>query len=404
MKKFKVAIIGNGARSISYGKAFTKCNDVEIVALCDQNQKNTITMAKISNISNYIYYSNYWDLYEKHQDLDGVVIATPNHLHREMAIPFIERGIPIGLEKPMTTTMHDSEMILLAAKKYKSRLLIGFVLRSAPFYKKVNEMLKDDLIGPVLTIQADELGGYGVSSIICRLPWRRYQASSGGSLMEKSSHDIDLINWFSNNRPLSVNSYGGNLLFRPNPNLPVKCIDCKHKDCQYYGAKEISSSAEDALFQDFTQLREAEQFCIYNIDKDVADNQSVSIEYSNGVIANFMLSFNCSGKRSGRNLHIIGTKGRIWGNAEDNELYIFENKNSKNIKIELGEISSGHSGGDEGHALELVKMMKDRNYTPGQDDYAGYLSNAICIAADLSRTENRRINFRYDANNFITFI
>jgi predicted dehydrogenase len=403
MKKFKVAIIGNGGRSISYGKAFSKCNDVEVVALCDQNQKNTITMAKMSNISDYIYYSDYLELHEKHQDLDGVVIVTPNHLHREMAIPFIERGMPIALEKPITTTMRDSEIILLAAKKYKSRLLIGFVLRSAPFYKKVDEMLKHDLIGPVLTIQADELGSYGVSSIICRSPWRRYQASSGGSLMEKSSHDMDLINWFSNGRPLSVNSYGGNLLFRPNPNLPVKCIDCKHKDCPYYGTPEFSPSAGDAVLQDFAQHRDAEQFCIYNIDKDVADNQSVSIEYSNGVIANFMLSFNCSGERSGRNLHIVGTKGRIWGNIEDNQLYVFENNNSKVTKIELGEIESGHSGGDEGHALELVKMMRDKNYTPDQDDYAGYLSNAICIAADLSRVEKRRINFRYDTNNFITF-
>lgn len=403
MKIYKVAIIGNGGRSTSYGKAFSKCRDVEVVALCDQNRKNTVTMAKMSNISNYIYYSDYLELFEKHQDLDGVVISTPNHLHREMAIPFIERGMPIALEKPMTTTMRDSETILLAAKKYKSRLLIGFVLRSAPFYKKADEVLKSDLIGPVLTIQADELGSYGVSSIICRSPWRRYQATSGGSLMEKSSHDLDLINWFSNGRPLSVNSYGGNLLFRPNPNLPVKCIDCKHKDCHYYGTPEFSPSAGDAVLQDFAQHRDAEQFCIYNIDKDVADNQSVSIEYSNGVIANFMLSFNCSGERSGRNLHIVGTKGRIWGNVEDNNLYVFENKNSKVTKIELGEVLSGHSGGDEAHALELVKMMKDKNYTPGQDDYAGYLSNAICIAADLSRVEKKRINFRYDANRFITF-
>ena len=157
------------------------------------------------------------------------------------------------------------------------------------------------------------------------------------------------------------------------------------------------------MLQDFAQHRDAEQVCIYNVDKDVADNQSVSIEYANGTIANFMLSFNCSGPRSGRNFHAIGTKGRIWGNVDDNEFWIFDNQSGKPSKIELGQVVCGHSGGDEGHALELVKMMTDPAYVPAQDDYAGYLSNAVCIAADISRTEKRRIAFRYDSDGFITF-
>jgi hypothetical protein len=53
--------------------------------------------------------------------------------------------------------------------------------------------------------------------------------------------------------------------------------------------------------------------------------------------------------------------------------------------------------------MELVKMMRDPSYVPAQDEYAGYLSNAVCIAADISRTEKRRIAFRYDADGFITF-
>ncbi len=403
MNKFKVAVIGTGGRSCSYCKAYAKTEQVEIVALVDSAPENTKIMAQMCEVSNYAFYTDWREMYEKHRDLDGVVIVTPNYLHREMAIPFIERGIPIALEKPITTTMHDTEEILLAAKKYRSRLLIGFVLRSAPFYKKVNQLISSDAIGPILTMQADELGSYGVSSIINRSPWRRYQATSGGSLMEKSSHDMDLLNWFSGSRPLAVNSFGGRLLFTPNAVLPSKCIDCLHKECPYYGDSEFSPAAGDAVLQNFAQHSAAEQYCIYNIDKDIADNQSVSIEYANGTIANFMLSFNCSGTQSGRNLHLVGTKGRIWGNVEANELYVFDNQAAKLNKIYLGVIESGHSGGDSGHAMELVKMMEDPDYHPDQDDYAGYLSNAICIAADMSRIEKRRISFRYDQNDFITF-
>ena len=49
-------------------------------------------------------------------------------------------------------------------------------------------------------------------------------------------------------------------------------------------------------------------------------------------------------------------------------------------------------------------MMKDPSYRPNQDAYAGYLSNALCIAADISAAEARQIRFQYDANGFIKFI
>ncbi len=400
----KVAIIGNGGRSTSYGKPFAQCPDVQVVALADPVAENTRTMAAMCGLSGYRYYADWRELYDCHPDLDGVVIVTPNHLHREMAVPFLERGIPIALEKPMTTTMGDSEEILTLAQRYRSRLVIGFVLRSTPFYRAVNQLLEEGTIGNVLTIQADELGSYGVSSIICRSPWRRYQHTSGGSMMEKSSHDMDLLNWFSRSRPVAVNSFGGSLLFRPNPNLPVKCVDCSFHDCPYYGDPEFSPSAGDAVLQQFAQHRAAEQFCIYNIDKDVADNQSVAIEYSNGVVANFMLGFNCAGERSGRNLHIVGTRGRLWGNLEAQELHVFENAGATVRRIELPALDSGHAGGDARHAMELVRMMEDPGYAPAQDAYAGYLSNAVCLAADLSRMEKRQIRFRYDRNDFITFV
>ncbi len=404
MKKFKVGIIGNGGRSVSYGKAYAKCKDVEVVALVDINPQNTATMARMSGLSGYQAYTDWQDLCRKRNELDGVAIVTPNHLHREMAIPFIETGMPVALEKPITTTMADTEAILTAARKHNTRMLIGFVLRSAPFYKKVDELLKSGIIGSPLSMQADELGSYGVSSIICRSPWRRYQATSGGSLMEKSSHDMDLLNWFSGSRPMAVNSFGGTLLFRPNPNFPERCVDCRMTDCKYHSTPEFSLSAGDSVLQDFMQHRDAEQVCIYNCGKDVADNQAVQIEYANGVIANFMMSFNCSGERSGRNLHIVGTKGRIFGNVEDNAVGLYTNADAKFTSIKLGPVEAGHSGGDDGHAMELVKMMRDPAYKPDQDDYAGYLSNAICIAADVSRSEGRRVTFRYDADGFVKFV
>lgn len=387
MKKYKVAFIGTGARSATYARAYAKHQDeIDVVALCDASAENIRIMAERSALpKTFAEYSDYRQVLDKHTDLDGVVVSTPNYLHRETAIPFIERGIPVALEKPMTTTMADGEAVLEAAKRHNTRLLIGFVLRSTPFYSKVYELLSGGAVGRVVAIEADELAGYGETSTISRRPWRRYSKFSGGALMEKSSHDLDLMSWFIGSRPVSVNSFGGSLVFNPNPLLPEKCAGCPMKDCVY---GKIPPDNTD---------------CIYNVRKDVVDNQCVNINYANGAIVSFIMCFNTTGEKAGRNLHVIGQKGRLWGNHGENEIFVFDNLKKETVSHKTRVDGSGHGGGDEKHALELLQMMKDPEYRPAQDAYAGYLSGALCIASDISRVEGQRVNFRYGENDYISF-
>ena len=404
-KKFKIAIIGCGARSVPYAMTLANHEEVELVACADPDINHLRTMLSFTSVKeeDIRIYSDWKDLCDNEKELVGAVIATPNYLHHQPAAEIMKRGIPLALEKPLTNSMKDSEFLLDVVREHRPQLLIGFVLRSTPFYRKIREVLDSGRIGSVISIQADELVTPGVSSVISRSPWRRHAALSGGTMMEKCSHDMDLINWFSSSRPVSVNSYGGNLLFRPNPLFPKYCRNCPQEKCKYQSKPEFSLAAQDSVLHDFMQHTIAEQNCIYNVEKDIADNQSVQIEYANGMLANFMLAFNCSGRRAARNLHIVGTKGRIFGNVEENKLYVHTNEDNRETCWDI-KVSGGHSGGNSGHAFELVKMMRDPSYKPDQDAYAGYLSNAICIAADISRKEGRRVNFRYDKNDFIEFV
>ena len=403
-KKFKIAVIGCGARSIAYAVPLSQSGEIELTACADPEIENLRTMLSYAGVKekSVRIYSDWRALCEEEQDLDGAVVATPNHLHRGPAEFLIRQRIPLALEKPLTTTMEASEAILSSASHYNSQLLLGFVLRSTPFYRKVREILDSGRIGSVVSIQADELVTPGITSVISRSPWRRFAAKSGGTMMEKSSHDMDLLNWFAGGRPVAVNSFGGSLLFRPNPGLPQECSNCPlRKKCIYYKEPPFSKAAGDSTLQK-TLHKELDR-CIYNIDKDISDNQVVSVLYSNGVLANFTLAFNCRGERGGRNLHIIGSHGRLWGNIDLNQLSVVENSDGKTRQIDIPVVKGGHNGGDAAHALTLLRMMKDPSFHPDQDAYAGYLSNAVCIAADLSAAQSRQIRFRYGANGFITF-
>ncbi len=405
MKKFKIGFIGTGGRSVAYAKFYAASPEVEVVALADPDANHRKAMQKMSELTSQP--AEFDDfrvmLNEFGSVLDGIVIASPNHLHAEHAVECFKLGIPVALEKPLATTMGDCEAILNAERENNGRSVLGFVLRSTPFYSKIFELISSGAIGAICSIQADELPGLGVSSIMNRGFWRRNTATSGGAMLEKSSHDMDLLNWITESRPISLNSYGGNRIFNPSPLLPEICAECSQaKVCQYF-QEPVFSEHEDEGEEIMHKFIRHDSRCIYNIKKDIYDTQNVAIEYENGAIVNFMLTFNCMGELSGRNFHAVGTRGRIWGNLHKAQVYHYDNVSDH---LEIHDCSgdgTGHGGGDKLHAFELLNMIKDPGYRPGQNATAGYIASAMCFAADLSLREARRINFRYDRHGYITF-
>jgi predicted dehydrogenase len=299
------------------------------------------------------------------------------------------------VEKPLATTQEDCERIVDAERTNGGRTVVGFVLRSTPFYRTIYDAIASGKIGRLVSIQADELVGTVVSSVMNRGPWRRYTRTGGGAMLEKSCHDLDILNWMTASRPVSLDSHGRRNIFTPNPALPDSCDGCRvAEDCLYYKRPQRSES-EDAGEEVLLQFVREDDRCIYNIDKDIVDTQSVIIEYENGVLATFMLTFNCPGPRASRNFHAVGTAGRVWGNLHDNEVFVYSNREDSVERFDTSGDGSGHGGGDTLHALELHTMMSEPTYRPKQDAAAGYLSAVMSFATDISRTENRRLFFRY---------
>lgn len=401
---YKVAFIGTGGRSQIYAEVYQASDEIEIVGLADPNADHrTALIARTGLAPGTPGFSDWRDMLDATRELDGLVICTPNYLHAEQAVACLELGVPIALEKPLATTQEDCERIIEAERSTGGRVLLGFVLRSTPFYSKIRELLSSGAIGQIVSIQADELVGLGTTSVIYRSSWRRHSETSGGSMLEKACHDMDILNWMMGCRPLSLNSYGASPVFAPNPSLPEVCDDCSYAStCQYYKKPKFSSHEDrgEEVLHEF--IREDDR-CIYNIDKDTVDVQSVSIEYENGAVANFMLNFHGMGPKAGRNFHAIGTKGRVWGSLQEKTVFLHENLTGRTTLFDVGEDGSGHGGGDQAHALLLGAMMGDPAYAPDQNAEAGYLSAVMCLAADVSRTQQRRVDFAYGPDGRVTF-
>lgn len=248
-----------------------------------------------------------------------------------------------------------------------------------------------------------ELPGVAVTSIMNRSPWRRHQAQSGGSMLEKSCHDLDLLNWMMDCRPVSLNSFGSRQVFVTDPELPEVCDDCHLQTaCPYY--KPCRSAHEDEAEQRLHDFIREDNRCIYNIDKDILDVQSLDIEYESGALASFVLNFHGMGPHSGRNFHAAGTQGRIWGNLHDAQVHLYRNAPGEEEVFDASGDGTGHGGGDARHACQLLRMMAEPDYRPSQDAYAGYLSAVMCFAADQSVAERRRIDLRFGDDGIIDLV
>lgn len=139
----------------------------------------------VSNIQNIIDYT-----------VDMAIIASPAPLHSLHAIPLIEAGIPVLIEKPVTTCVEDAKLIIKAKSKYQVNAGVGYCLKylsSALFVKK---FIESGRAGKVINANI-EIGQY--------LPdWRPntdYKKSVsavhslGGGVLFELSHDIDYAQW-----------------------------------------------------------------------------------------------------------------------------------------------------------------------------------------------------------------
>ena len=399
MSKKRVVFIGAGGRANGYTQYGAK-DLMNIVGVADPNPANRRLFLGLNSLIGLVPEFDDWrGMLDQAGPVDGVVITTPNHQHVDPAVECMRRGMVVALEKPIAESADSCRRLLAARRKYNARLVIGFVMRSAPFYQQARKWIGEGRIGDVVTIQADELPAVLTTSVMFRGDWRRMQKTSGGSLLEKCCHDMDMLTWMAGGCPMRLNSFGGVKTFKPRQDVPLRCADCPiQAKCSYYlpPAKydhpDMVKRANDGLLYKFTRDNSA---CIYNNGHDIYDHQTVQIEYANGVLATLTMDFSCGGSTCGRNLHIVGTKGSIFGKCEDHLLRLHDNLSDKTEEYAISDDGSGHGGANLRHVQTFIRMMEDSVNQAAATLEAGYLSAMLCFAADQSVAEKRQLDISH---------
>ena len=118
---------------------------------------------------------------------DGLILATPNHLHVPQALQCIAAGLPILLEKPIATALEDGERLVAAAEQAGAKVLIGHHRAHSPIMAKAREVVQSGQLGKLVAVMGSATflkpDHYYVDA-----PWRR--EIGAGPILLNMIHEV----------------------------------------------------------------------------------------------------------------------------------------------------------------------------------------------------------------------
>ena len=416
-------IVGAGHRSFVYSElAKTNPEMLKIVGVADPNPIRRKKAMDYFGFKEDMCFENAEELAKKGKLADTVINGTMDEQHLETAVPLLNAGYDMLLEKPFAPNEEEMRQIVDCAKKNNSKVMICHVLRYTPFYYAIKERIVNGEIGDIINIQTTEHVSYHhLSTSYIRGKWANSDKCYTSMLLAKCCHDLDIIMWMmSETKPKQISSFGGKFQFKPE-NAPKEagtiCMkDCPLVDTCVYSTKRLyidhpdrwAFYVWDALegkknitIEDKIALMKSDSpyaRCIYKCDNNVVDHQSVLINFESGATGTHNMVGGSAEPR--REIHIIGTKGEIFGNFEESKFTVLKidpSPNAHNEECDVEEVDlrvtgdmvgayGGHGGGDERLAADFVKFIRGEKpslaCTSIFDSVAGHLSVYL---ADKSR-------------------
>ena len=161
-EKLQLAFIGTGGRGGANLGTMTKDKGVHVSALCDVNARNLGRAAGIHGSART--YADFRKLYEKVNDIDGVVVSTTEHTHAFATMPALKAGKHVYCEKPLTHNVKEARLITEAAAKAGVATQMGTQIHGLPNYRRVVELIQSGAIGKVSEVHVWVGRAWGLQS------------------------------------------------------------------------------------------------------------------------------------------------------------------------------------------------------------------------------------------------
>lgn len=196
----RIGIIGAGSRGKIFADVIRSKPEVTLAGIADP-------YARPEWVGDTPHYDHHSQLIAR-GELDAIVVATPDQTHRDPVIAAAEAKLPMLVEKPFATSIHDSEEMAQAVARNEVPLVIGFENRWNPHIVRIREALDAGELGhPVW--QHAELSN--TQYVPCEmLPW----AAESSPVWFLMPHTVDLVTWMAGSPVTSVHAVGSRGILR----------------------------------------------------------------------------------------------------------------------------------------------------------------------------------------------
>ena len=302
-------------------------------------------------------------------DIDAIAVMSPDFTHEQYVCDAFAAGKHVFTEKPMAITTEGCDRMLRAWVESGKQFMVGFNMRYMNIFRVMKEAVDSGDIGDVKVVWVRHFVGFGGEWYYH--DWHGASNNSTSLLLQKASHDIDMIHWITGRYTTRVAGFGGLDYYGGDRPDDLRCPDCSVKEtCVEFNHRETSSDNKQDM-------------CVFRKEVDVEDNSTIMMELEGGVRATYM---QCHFSPDYfRNYAFIGTEGRI-ENLDDGRKVVLRMrdrsdrwKNLANRDMSVKPAAGSHGGADPLVCRDFVDMLLNGTQ-PVATPLAGRMSVAVGCA------------------------
>lgn len=389
VKQIKVILIGAGDRGVTYTNHMgNQSEKFKIVGVAEPIPERRDFIKDKYGLSDDCCFDTWEKILDVPKFADVAIVSTMDRDHSAPAIKALQVGYDLLLEKPVAPTPEECVEIEKTAKKHGRKVVVCHVLRYTPFYNRLKRAINSGIIGDVVSVVHNEdVGALHQAHSFVRGNWGNSERSSC-MLLQKSCHDLDIIQWLLDKKCKKIQSFGS-LTYFTEKNAPEgapefcyqgcpKADECIYNAEKIYTNENLSKAQIEWYRTTATKLahptlEDAKHTirttnygrCVFRCDNDVVDHQVVNMEFEDDVTVTFTMS---AFANAGRTTKILGTKGWLDASISKDSIDVIIQgvKGRTPYEESAGEIDAnitgGHGGGDEG----IVNALYD--YVTGEKE------------------------------------
>lgn len=187
----RFGLVGAGAiAQLAHLPALERTRGAELVALCDNDGPKARALAERFGVRDV--FTDIDDLFD-FDELDAVIIATPNHLHEPHVLAALKAGVDVLCERPLSLTARGVDRILAAAQRANRKVVVGNNHRFRADIQQLQRFIKGGELGALTGIRG---GDYQFRRT--QGGWRNRRAEAGGgAFLELGYPLMDLALWLA---------------------------------------------------------------------------------------------------------------------------------------------------------------------------------------------------------------